>query len=207
MFSGKTSEKFKGLLKAPLRRRKSRNPNPSPRPTSANVPDTSNVITRAPTGASASPSEVIASTSSLGEPAHASGGGQSLNPQPSTVSMPAKNEAFERAVAVALQKHIDKLSDDDRDAFQSATAVMGKLEELQQDNSRISASHTSRVEKLLQRLQQFLGSVAICIQHSPEISSLVVGGLHCVLTVATHWFIHYYSFMTDINISARLKLY
>ena len=30
-----------------------------------------------------------------------------------------------------------------------------------------------------------MGSVAICIQHSPEISSLVIGGVNCILTVRT----------------------
>jgi hypothetical protein len=41
-----------------------------------------------------------------------------------------------------------------------------------------------RINKVLQLINKFLGSVAICIQHNPQISSLVVGGFHCVLSVS-----------------------
>ena len=98
--------------------------------------------------------------------------------------MLVQNEAFQKAT----QEYIDHLSDDDKVAFQSATDIMEKLGELQQGRFRISSSHTTRVQKVqkvLQCVKQFLGSIAICIQHHPEISSLVVGGLNCILTVGT----------------------
>ena len=179
---GKTSEKvqtFRELLKAPFQRHKSRgsSPSPAPRPT----------ISRSVQSNAASESSIEESTStskgvvSSSRPTHAAGG-QSLNPRPPTFPMPARNEAFERAVAVALQKYIDRLSDDDKVAFQSATDVMEKLEELHQDNC-CPSTRMQKVQKVLQCVKQFLGSITICIQHSPEVSSLVLGGLNCVLTV------------------------
>lgn len=95
-----------------------------------------------------------------------------------------KNEAFQQAI----QAYIDNLSSDDKIAFQSATDVMQRLGELQQGKSYISssyASHMQKAQKVLQCVKQFLGSITICIQHHPEISSLVVGGLNCILTVGT----------------------
>lgn len=49
----------------------------------------------------------------------------------------------------------------------------------------VSRSFGSRVEKILQCIKQFVGTVGIFIQYSPEISSLVVGGLNCVLLVCS----------------------
>lgn len=189
-------QKFGELLKAPFHRNRSRSSSPSPGSAPvpafsnalANTPDTtvhSNVISGSLIrGSASSTGGGVASSSTLVHPAHATGV-QPPGPQSPTISVPVKNEAFQKAI----QKYIDNLPDDDKDAFQSATDVMKKLGELQQDNSRISSSHTTRVQKVqkvLQCVQQFLGSIAICIQHSPEISSLVVGGLHCILTVSTY---------------------
>ena len=99
------------------------------------------------------------------------------------IAVSLKNEAFQKAI----QEYLDNLSDDDKEAFRSATDVIEKLGELQQNKSHISNSHTTRiqkVQKVLQCVKQFLESVAICIQHHPEVSSLVVGGLNCILTVS-----------------------
>ena len=106
------------------------------------------------------------------------------DPQPPAIAVPLKNEAFQKAI----QECLDNMSDDDKEAFRSATDVIEKLGELQQGKSRISSSHTTRtqkVQKVLQCVRQFLGSVAICIQHHPEVSALVVGGLNCILTVSS----------------------
>ena len=77
----------------------------------------------------------------------------------------------------AIQEYIDNLSDDDKVAFLSATDFM------QQGISHISSSHIFRVEKAQKGVEQFLLSF---VQHSPEIPSLVVGGLNCILTVSTY---------------------
>lgn len=199
MSSGTTIEKSNSFLKAVFSHLKPRTPSLSrtPRPVSSHTPTcnapttnlTSNITSGSPSAAGASTNNGITAISNSGKlcgPAHPAGN-SFLNCQPPTISAPAKNEAFEKA----LQVHIDKLEEDDKAAFQSATDVMEKLAEFQQDKSRISASHTNcveRVKKVLQCMSQFLGSVTICIQHSPQISSLVVGGLHCILTVSIYLF-------------------
>ena len=146
MSSGKASEMVQSFLKAPFGRHKS----PSPTKPPDNNVLSGNVVSGSSVDASTTTSKGTAGTASSGihgGPAHGAGN-QSLNPQPPAISAPAKNEAFEKAVAAALQKHVDRLSEDDKAAFQSATDVMEKLGDLQQDNSRISNSHIARVEKV-----------------------------------------------------------
>ena len=185
-------QKLGEFLKAPFRRIRSRSSSPSPtapKPAVSNAPTNtpvttipSNVISGPLITAGSSTNTSTASASTLAGPAHATRN-QSPNSQSLAISVPVKNEAFGKA----LQEFVDNLSDDDKVAFQSDTDVMLVLEEL--GKSRISRSHTplmQKVQKVLQCVQQFLGSVAICIQHSPEISSLVVGGLNFVLTVSTY---------------------
>lgn len=74
------------------------------------------------------------------------------------------------------------LSDHDKDAFRSAVNVMDELQPIERaDPSKL---FSARVEKILRCVCKFVDSVAICIQHNPEIFSLVVGGLRCVLLVS-----------------------
>ena len=191
MSSSKTSkraQKFGELLKTPFRRNSSRSPSPSPtlipRPASNNTPTNTphtTILSNVLSGSSASTNTGMTSSSTV----TGSTGDQSLNSRLPAFSVPLKNEAFQKAI----QEYVDNLSDDDKVAFHSATDVMEKLGELQQGTTRISSSHATRmqkVQKVLQCLNQFLGSIRICIQHSPEISSLVVGGLNCILTVSTY---------------------
>lgn len=124
------------------------------------------------------PSSSHGSTTST-VPASTSSGTQPVNPQAPPV--PARNEALEKAIQV----YISKLSADDKAAFQSAPDIIERLQEMQNnDKSLVSSSTTARVEKVLQCVKHFMASVGIFIQQSPEISSLVVGGVNCVLTVS-----------------------
>lgn len=110
----------------------------------------------------------------------AASGTQSLNPQSSPPPVPVKNDALEKAI----QEYVNKLSDEDKKAFQSAPDVIERLRKMQDnDKPLVSSSITTRVEKVLQCVKHFMGSLSIFIQQSPEISSLVVGGVNCILTV------------------------
>lgn len=73
----------------------------------------------------------------------------------------------------------------DKAAFKSYEDVMQKIKLLNEagGKTRISSSLSDRVQKVLGFIRQFMTSLSICIQHSPEISSLVVGGVNCVLSV------------------------
>lgn len=193
--SGQTKRK---LLELPFGRKKPRHLGPGPTSASSNnTPCTtisSNVQSGSLTIASGSTSNLIANSSG---PAHATRS-QPPNPEPPAIPVPVKNEAFQKAV----QEYIDTLSDDDKAAFQSDTDVMKKLEELQQSKSRLFISHPTlmqRVHKVLQCMKQFMGSIAICIQHQPQISSLVVGGLHCILTVSTFLINFLIFLLTNVN--------
>ena len=188
MNSGDKRKRLPRFLEASLRPKRPRGSSPNPPSVSnSNPPNNipSNVVSGSIVRASGSTGEGTASFSPLIAPAHAAGT-QFPNPQLPTISTPVRNEAFQKAI----QEYIDKLSEDDKVAFRSAPDVMVKLAELQQQQGRsgISISHTTlmqRVQNVLQCVKRFLGSIAICIQHHPETSSLVVGGLHCILTVCT----------------------
>ena len=196
MSSGDTRKRVQEILESPLRPKKSRSSGPSSTSTTrltfsnttSNTPNTTveedieigNVIS----GSTASADEGISSSTLAGH-SYAIGH-QSLNPQSLAISVPETNEVFQ----MVIQEYIDKLSDDDKRAFQSATDVMDKLGgALQQGKSRITGSHTTRmqkVQKVMRCVKQFLVSIAMCIQHHPEIFSLVVGGLNCILTVSIY---------------------
>ena len=127
-------------------------------------------------GGAASPSSQPTLSPAPSGPIHAAGA-HSVNPQPPTPPVPAN--AFQKAV----QKYVGELSHDDKAAFLDSPDVMQRLQEMQYDDK--SSSRLARAEKVLQCVKYFMGSLGIFIQHSPEISSLVVGGVNCILTVGT----------------------
>lgn len=179
MSSHKTSEKVKDILK--IRHKRSRSPAPiaSPRQksshTSANAPESNvscNVVSGSPLGASTS--QGIASSSRHSRLAQIVGDKPSY-PQQRPLSRSDRIGAFERAVAVSLKERIDGLSDDYKTAFQSATDVTEKLSGLQQGEPFAS--------DLIVRVQTVQESFAIWVQHTPDIYSIVVGGLNYVMTV------------------------
>lgn len=80
-----------------------------------------------------------------------------------------------------IQEYVDKLSDDDKVAFLSAPDIIKHLHEIQPNGkSLIASSLTTRVEKVLECVKSFMGSLPIL--HS-KISALVVGGANCILMV------------------------
>ena len=133
---------------------------------------------RQPRGATPAPSQPTPSPTTTG-PMHGAGA-QPVNTQLPTPLMPVKNEALQKAI----QEYVSQLSSDDKAAFQSAPDIIKRLREMQRNNkSSIPNSLTTRVERVLQCIKHFMGSLPIFIQQSPDISSLVVGGANCILTV------------------------
>lgn len=111
---------------------------------------------------------------------HATAGPTHTTAPPSLVL--AKDEALQKAI----QEYIGKISNDDKEAFRNAPDIIERLQEMQCNKKpRIPSSFTTRVENVLQCVRCFMSSLAIFIQQSPEISSLVVGGVNCILTVST----------------------
>ena len=129
-------------------------------------------------GATSAPSQSTPGPTTTG-PMHGAGA-QPVNTQLPTPLRPMKNEALQKAI----QEYVSQLSSDDKAAFQFAPDIIKRLQEMQRNNkSCIPNSLTTRVERVLQCIKHFMGSLSIFIQHSPEISSLVVGGANCILTV------------------------
>ena len=186
MSSGKKRERVREFLTAPFQRHKSGSRSPSPSPASSLIPGPALSDTPANTPNATLLSDDISGSSSTTDKGFGSTvlatGDQPPNPQ--SPATPIKSGAFQKAI----QEYMDNLSDDDKAAFQSATDVMEKIGELQQGKSRTPSSPTrmQKVQNVLQCVKKFLGTVAICIQQNPEITSLVVGGLNCILTVGAY---------------------
>ena len=137
-----------------------------------------------PTGATPASSRQPSSHASA-HPMHAAGA-PSVNLPLLPLPIPARNEALPKAI----QAYVTKLSDDDKTAFRSAPDIIDHLQVMQRNGKPlISSSLTSRVEKVLKCVQGFMGSLAIFIQYNPQISSLVVGGVNCILMVGVLRFI------------------
>lgn len=184
-------------LKTPFRRNKSprsASPTTTSRPASyhpsastslgSSTPTSSNAISGAPiatsTGTSLTITTKTTSLHGISSPVRTVSGAQSVNPQLPATAVPMKNEAFERAI----EQYINMLSDDDKAAFQSAPDIIERLQEAQSRRKPlISTDLTARVAKVLQCVKHFMGSLSIFIQQSPQISSLIVGGINCILTV------------------------
>lgn len=133
-----------------------------------------------PTPPPPTPSNASAGSMSPASSTHAAGV-QSVNSQLQTPPVLVKND---EALQKAIQKYLNTLSDEDKAAFQSAPDIIEHLHKMQCNRKpTIPDSLTTRVEKVLQCVRGFMGSLAIFIQHNPEISSLVVGGVNCILTV------------------------
>ena len=110
-------------------------------------------------------------------------GGATPAPSRPTSSHGPMDETLQKVI----QEHVKKLSDDDKTAFHSASDIIVRLQEMQGiGKPAISGSLMSRVEKVLQCVKGFMGSLGIFIQQSPEISSLVVGAVNCILTVGAN---------------------
>ena len=138
-----------------------------------------NLNYRQSSGVTPTPSRPTSSHS----PTHSAGTMHSPGPIHATSPVPVKkDEAFQKAI----QKYVVELSDGDKKAFLSAPNVIEHLQEMQRNGKPlISSSLTGRVEKVLQCVKHFMSSLVIFIQQSPETSSLVVGGVNCILTVDT----------------------
>lgn len=110
-------------------------------------------------------------------------GAQSVNLQSTTVAVPVKKS---EQLQKAIQVYINTLSDEDKAAFQFAPDILNHLETMQGNRKRLfSDSLTTRVGKVLDCMKFFMSSLTIFIGHHPEISSLVVGGVNCILMVGT----------------------
>jgi hypothetical protein len=99
-----------------------------------------------------------------------------------------------RTFQLALVKAAKDLEPSERTAFLQAfdsisleqtIQTANKLKTLEEQDARLRARRVSRpLEPAIRVLEQFMASIAIGIQQSPEISSLVVGGVRLLIDVS-----------------------
>lgn len=105
----------------------------------------------------------------------------------------------------ALAKTLEKLPQAEKAAFAQASKTIDERTLLSRVNAYDAAHrdnssfrpHAERLSKFLGLLDRFMGGVAIGIQASPEISSLVVGSVRVVIDLALK-FTMYFSKLTDM---------
>ncbi|PGG98467.1 hypothetical protein AJ80_09528 [Polytolypa hystricis UAMH7299] len=135
------------------------------------------------------------------------------NPAPQVPSPPAQlslsNGASSghqnAALELAIRKHLDQLSDDEKDAFQNAAisltedGLLDQVRHLDTDHKAVSVfrHRAEQISKLFRFLDLFMGGITVSIQHSPEISSLIIGGIRLVLDIALRC-VTYFTRLTDM---------
>jgi hypothetical protein len=131
----------------------------------------------------------------------------SVSPRPTTSSGGALASATSRSPLLeeALAKTLGKLSEGEKAAFLQASKTIDERTLLlgvrTYDAAHKSESsfrpHAERLSKFLDLLNRFMGGVAIGIQASPEVSSLVVGSVRVVIDLALN-FTMYFSKLIDM---------
>ena len=110
-----------------------------------------------------------------------------------------------RALELAIEKHLRAMTDADREAFREASRNIdedGLLSRARayDDAHKQSSSfrpQAERLSKFFNFLNRFMGGVAIGVQAYPEISSLVVGAVRIVIDLAID-FVAFFSKLTDM---------
>ena len=110
-----------------------------------------------------------------------------------------------RALELAIERHLRELTDDEKEAFRDASRNIdeGNLLSKARAYDNIHKQNSSfrpqaeRLSKFLNLLNRFMGGIAIGVQAYPEISSLVVGAVRIVIDLAID-FVTFFSRLTDM---------
>lgn len=119
----------------------------------------------------------------------------------STTTVVSANGALE----LAIQKHLDKLTGAEKEAFRKASKtideenLLSKARAYDDAHKQVSSfrPQAERLAKFLNLLNRFMGGIAIGIQAYPEISSLVVGAVRIVIDLAID-FVQFFSKLADM---------
>jgi hypothetical protein len=116
-------------------------------------------------------------------------------------SISSTNAAF----LAAIQKHINKLPEEERQAFRQANititpdSLLERVRKLDTQHTSISSfrPHAEKIAKFLSLLDRLVGGIAIAIQANPDISSIAVGGVKLVVDIAMG-FAKFFGKLTDM---------
>ncbi|THX58120.1 hypothetical protein D6D06_03221, partial [Aureobasidium pullulans] len=115
---------------------------------------------------------------------------QQINPPPlPTTSGPSSANP---ALLIAVQNHLNKLPEQDKERFRQASAtitdeaLLSNIRKLndQHKSDSLFRRHADKLSKFLGLLDRLLGSVAIAIQADPGIASIPVGGVRLIVDLA-----------------------
>lgn len=120
-------------------------------------------------------------------------------------STAATDENSNQALRLAVQRHLDKLSDTEKDEFQAASKslkednLLRRVREPETAHAQDSVfrPQAERLSKFLMLFDRFMGGVAIAIQANPDLSAIVVGGIRIVIDLAID-FAKFFSKLTDM---------
>ncbi|THZ91884.1 hypothetical protein D6C82_09707, partial [Aureobasidium pullulans] len=109
-------------------------------------------------------------------------------PLPATSSPSSANPAL----LIAIQNHLNKLPEQDKERFRQASAtitdenLLSDIRKLndQHKSDSLFRRHAEKLSKFLGLLDRLLGSVAIAIQADPGIASIPVGGVRLIVDLA-----------------------
>ncbi|THW70199.1 hypothetical protein D6D19_07968, partial [Aureobasidium pullulans] len=109
-------------------------------------------------------------------------------PLPATSSPSSANPAL----LIAIQNHLNKLPEQDKERFRQASAtitdenLLSNIRKLndQHESDSLFRRHADKLSKFLGLLDRLLGSVAIAIQADPGIASIPVGGVRLIVDLA-----------------------
>ncbi|TIA09752.1 hypothetical protein D6C80_08436, partial [Aureobasidium pullulans] len=109
-------------------------------------------------------------------------------PLPTTSSPSSANSAL----LIAIQNHLNKLPEQDKERFRQASAtitdenLLSNIRKLndQHKSDSLFRRHADKLSKFLGLLDRLLGSVAIAIQADPGIASIPVGGVRLIVDLA-----------------------
>jgi hypothetical protein len=116
-----------------------------------------------------------------------------------------KEPKINEALQLAIQKHLDDLPEADKNAFReeskhiSAESLLSRINEYD-DNHKSSSSFRPRTEvisKFLMLINRCLAGIGTAIQANPDPSSIVVGAMQVVISLALQ-FVTLFDRLTDM---------
>lgn len=127
----------------------------------------------------------------------------SPSPLPPPVPLPVQRE--NPAFALALKKHIDGLSPEERRVFNNSNititsdSLIERIKDYDETHKGSSNARrwASRIQGFLTAVDGYLKPLSIMIAHSPEISSLVVGGAKLIIQLGLR-FINFFNKLAEM---------
>jgi hypothetical protein len=109
-----------------------------------------------------------------------------------TTSVTTNTATGNRALQLAIERHLDALPETDKEGFRQASkqiandSLLSQVKAYDEDHKQVSQfrPHAEALSRFLGLLDRFMAGVAIGIQANPDISSIVVGAVRIVIGLA-----------------------